>query len=107
MIAKTQLGFKSPPPQGDNTLNMELNQLVTYLTQEAQLQGLEKVLQELLSAREISDINKRIKIIQLLEQGQAQRQVAQALGVGIATVTRGAKIVQAKQAAQQEGNGYE
>lgn len=36
------------------------------------------------------DVTKRLQIFEMLEQGVPQRQIAEKLGVGIATVTRGA-----------------
>ena len=44
---------------------------------------------DLLSPREYSDIAKRLQIVKQLESGIPQREVAENLEVGIATVTRG------------------
>lgn len=49
------------------------------------------LLQGLLSNKEQDDIEKRLKIFKMLEKGTSQRQIASQLGVGIATVTRGAQ----------------
>lgn len=50
-------------------------------------------LQALLTPKELSEIPHRIQIIKLLKAGLPQREVAERLGVGIATVTRGAKEI--------------
>ncbi len=87
-----------PVAESDVPLSVASLSLAAYLTAAIiEDSSLAAVLQDLLSVRELLDINNRIEIIRRLEQGQAQRKVAQDLGVGIATVNRGAKIVQAKQ----------
>lgn len=48
-------------------------------------------LEGLLSPKEILELSKRIEIIRLLKQGVSHRQIADTLGVGVATVSRGAK----------------
>lgn len=47
----------------------------------------------LLTPKELDEIANRLAIIQLLRSGLSQREVAQQLGVGIATVTRGARVL--------------
>lgn len=68
-----------------------------FLRQQIGSRPFEEVLSELLSECEIKDIANRIEIIRRLESGQRQRQIASDLGVGIATVTRGAKIIRSRQ----------
>ena len=52
-------------------------------------------LDALLTPKELDEIDNRMEIIHLLRQGVSQREVAQRLGVGIATVTRGARVLKA------------
>ena len=52
-------------------------------------------LEGLLTERELSELEKRLQIVRLLNQGTPQREVAKQLQVGIATVTRGAKELKA------------
>ena len=52
---------------------------------------LREFLQAILTPAEIKELPVRLEIIRLLKQGHSQREVAQALGVGIATVSRGAR----------------
>ncbi|MBL4584967.1 MAG: trp operon repressor [Pseudomonadales bacterium] len=53
-------------------------------------------LSALLTPKELDEISNRMAIIQLLREGQSQREVAQQLGVGIATVTRGARVLKTR-----------
>lgn len=53
-------------------------------------------LRGILTPSEIEEIPKRLQIVKLLKAGVAQKEIAERLGVGIATVTRGSKEVQEK-----------
>ena len=57
----------------------------------------ERMLQEFLlglfTPHELEQLNQRIEIVSLLKQGMPQREIADTLGVGIATVTRGAREI--------------
>ncbi len=68
-------------------------QLLTFLLQQSRPEQLHQALQQLLSPSEYQEIAKRLQIIRLLQQGMPQRQIAQQLGVGIATVSRGARAL--------------
>ncbi len=48
-------------------------------------------LETLLTSSELDAIATRLEILRLLKQGLTQREIAKQLGVGIATVTRGAR----------------
>ncbi len=48
----------------------------------------------LLTPKEIEELPKRIQIVKMLKRGVPQHEIAQKLGVGVATVTRGSKEVQ-------------
>ncbi len=66
-----------------------LEELVNHLLVIDTPKGLEEALRALLTEGELADVAKRLQIIELLQQGMPQRQIADKLGVGIATVTRG------------------
>ena len=51
---------------------------------------MESVLRALLTAKELAEVEHRLQIFEMLSQQVPQRDIAQELGVGIATVTRGA-----------------
>ncbi len=66
-----------------------LEELVNHLLAIDSPECLEDALRALLTEGELADVAKRLQIIELLQQGMPQRQIADKLGVGIATVTRG------------------
>ena len=51
------------------------------------------LLKGLLTVGELEEISRRLQIIKLLKSGVSQREVAEKLKVGIATVTRGSKEI--------------
>lgn len=57
---------------------------------------IEALLYALLTDKERQDIANRIRIFDLLARGVTQREIAEQLGVGIATVSRGAKAAQSQ-----------
>lgn len=54
---------------------------------------LENLLLGLFTSSEIEEFAERIRIVSLLKKGVAQHEVAGKLGVGVATVSRGAKEI--------------
>lgn len=56
-------------------------------------QALQDFLQGLFTPQELEQLNQRIEIVSMLKKGVPQRNIAQQLGVGIATVTRGAREI--------------
>lgn len=71
--------------------------LLDFFLQQHNRSEMDNALRDLLSESELADISNRLQIFRLLEQGLTQRDVAERLGVGIATVTRGAKALKARQ----------
>ena len=67
---------------------MTIEQLLCAITEPGEMK---QVLKTFLTTRELRELNNRLKIIEMLAQGVSQRQIASKLGVGIATVTRGAQ----------------
>lgn len=51
-------------------------------------------LEAILTPKELDEIPKRLQIVKMLKNGMAQRDIAQKLGVGVATVTRGSRELQ-------------
>lgn len=60
---------------------------------------LEKFLEDLLTPQEFKEIIKRWQIVKQLAKGVPQRQVAKNIGVSIATITRGSRVLQSKKSA--------
>lgn len=87
-----------------NTSNLTNNEasylpeLIEYLIAANNGAELDKRLQELLTPSELSEISKRLQIFKWLEAGIPQRQIAEKLGVGIATVTRGSRALKRRSA---------
>lgn len=52
------------------------------------------VLEELLTPGEITDIADRITILQMLQAGKTQREIAETLSISVTTVSRGNRVLQ-------------
>lgn len=68
--------------------------LLSHLANCTDSAEIEKLLSALLTDKEQHDIANRIRIFDLLDRGITQREIAEQLGVGIATVSRGARAMQ-------------
>ncbi|MCW8859724.1 MAG: trp operon repressor [Deltaproteobacteria bacterium] len=67
--------------------------LVNHLLAQESPVEMEKALRDLLTSSELVDVANRLQIFEMLEQGVPQRKIADKLGVGIATVTRGSNAL--------------
>lgn len=76
----------------DATVNY-ISHLVNHLLAQETEEQMEEVLRGLLTSSELLDVANRLQIFGMLEQGVPQRQIAEKLGVGIATVTRGSNAM--------------
>ena len=76
-----------------NSENRHRQELLQHLLAARTPKDLEQLLDNLLTPSEMAEISKRLQIFKLLEQGLPQRQIAEQLGVGIATVTRGSRAL--------------
>lgn len=72
----------------DDRHRQELLEHLFVATSESEL---DQRLNDLLTPSEFSEVSKRLQIFKLLDAGIPQRQIAEQLGVGIATVTRGSR----------------
>ncbi|MGJ8645533.1 MAG: Trp family transcriptional regulator [Marinomonas colpomeniae] len=68
-----------------------MQNLIQFITAATDDAVLEKRLKALLTPNELNELQHRLQIFSLLEQGIPQRDIAKQLGVGIATVTRGSR----------------
>lgn len=73
--------------------NGKLKGLVNTLLQAKNYNDMFDLLKGLLTIGEIEEIARRLQIVKMLKAGIAQREIANKLNVGIATVTRGAKEI--------------
>ncbi len=67
--------------------------LVNHLLVQKSPQEMEKALSDLLTTSELEEVAKRLQIFEMLAEGVPQRQIAESLGVGIATVSRGSNVL--------------
>jgi TrpR family trp operon transcriptional repressor len=74
-----------------NTSNYELEQLLDHLLEAKTRSDMSARLEQLLTPTEYEEVVNRLQIFNMLEQGIPQRKIAETLGVGIATVSRGAR----------------
>ena len=76
-----------------STYSSHLNQLLDHLLAMGSRKAMDNALRDLLTPAEYAEIVKRLQIFRMLEAGMPQRKIAEELGVGIATVTRGARAL--------------
>ena len=67
--------------------------LIDYLLKVDSPEAMNEALERLLTPAEYQEISKRLQIFNLLSDGVPHRQIAQILGVGIATVSRGSRAL--------------
>ena len=68
-------------------------ELLNYLLAIDDPDTLDAALESLLTPAEYTEISKRLQIFKMLRAGVPQRKIAETLGVGIATVSRGARAL--------------
>ena len=68
-----------------------MSKLITILLSAKNEKEMENLISGLFSTSEQKDFDNRIKIIKMLKKGMPQHTIAKELGVGVATVSRGAK----------------
>jgi TrpR family trp operon transcriptional repressor len=66
----------------------------SFMQTKSAAKEIETLLQTLLTSAELHDISLRLEILKRLKRGDTQRSIAEELGVGIATVTRGSRQLQ-------------
>ena len=74
----------------------DLDKISEYLIRIKDRKEMNTFLQGVLTNAERKGIARRIRIVEMLKSGVSQRKIAKEIGVGIATVTRGAKEIAAK-----------
>lgn len=73
--------------------NTEVPQLIEVLLQAKSEAAMLDLLEGLLTPSELTEIARRLQIVKLLKAGVSQREIAEKLAVGIATVTRGSREI--------------
>lgn len=68
-------------------------ELIEHLLAVKTPEEMEQALRALLTPAEFAEIVNRLQIFNMLKAGEPQRKIADTLGVGIATVSRGARAL--------------
>ena len=71
-----------------------LDELIQALLEMDTEEKMRNFLEGILTPKEIIEIPTRLEIIKKLKQGMPQHKIAEELGIGVATVTRGSKELQ-------------
>ncbi len=71
----------------------DLDLLIDILLSVNTKEKIENLLLGLLTPKEIEEFAQRIRLVQLLKKGVSQHEIAGKLGLGVATVSRGAKEI--------------
>ena len=74
-------------------MNQDLKKLSRKLFEMKTEKAMENFLLGLLTPKEIIELPMRIRIVEMLKKGISQHEIADKLGVGVATVTRGANEI--------------
>lgn len=77
-----------------DTPDWRLKELVNTLEAMDTPEKMMNFLEGILTLKELEEIPTRLQIVKLLKQGVSQHEIAEQLGIGIATVTRGSKEIQ-------------
>lgn len=72
----------------------QLKELIDLLLNINSKEEMEDFLLGILTPKELEEIPTRLEIIRLLKKGVSQHEIAEKLGIGVATVTRGSKEIQ-------------
>lgn len=70
-----------------------LQTIAKFLKKAESTKDLTLLLEDLLTPEEIAEIHQRVEILHMLLEGTPQRDIAAKLDCGIATVTRGSRII--------------
>ncbi len=70
-----------------------LKQFIDHIASFEDRAELESFLLAILTPKELEELPKRLEIVKMLKQGIPHHRIAQELGVGVATVTRGSKEI--------------
>ena len=80
--------------------------IAQLLHQQSKLKEVQNLLEGLCTPVELLELDRRLKIVQMLKAGISQRDIAEKLHVGIATVTRGSRELQSGHFTQVRPNAH-
>ncbi len=73
--------------------SQDLDSLIKVLLKTKDKEAMLNFLEGILTPKELLEIPTRLKIVKMLKKGIPQHRIAEMLGIGIATVTRGSKEI--------------
>ena len=74
--------------------NKQLRELIKLLLNIKTKEEMEDFLLGILTPKELEEIPTRLQIVKMLKNGVRQHEIAERLGIGVATVTRGSRELQ-------------
>jgi TrpR family trp operon transcriptional repressor len=74
--------------------NKDLEEFIRVLLKIKSREEMEDFLRGVLTPKELLELPNRLKIVKMLKNGTSQHEIAENLGVGVATVTRGSMELQ-------------
>ncbi len=74
--------------------NKSFDELLNVILACKDKKELTNLLEGILTPKELEEIPTRLQIVKMLKKGIPQSKIAQELGIGVATVTRGSKEIQ-------------
>lgn len=74
--------------------NEQIKDLIELFLSVKNREEMEDLLLGIFTPKELEEIPTRLQIVRMLKKGISQHEIAEKLGVGIATVTRGSKELQ-------------
>lgn len=77
-----------------NRITLQRDEFIKELLKHDSKEKLENFLEGILTPKELIEIPARLQIVKKLKRGIPQHQIAEEMGLGIATVTRGSKELQ-------------
>ena len=83
---------------------MKTKLLTKLLTETNDVVTMTLLLKALFTSKELKELDNRLSIFQMLLKGKKQREISEELGVGIATVTRGAQAFENEEIFKIESN---
>ena len=86
--------YTSMKTQKANNQNKNFLEFISILTNIKDKHEMKNLLEGLLTPKEMQELPVRIQIIKLIKKGMSHKKIAEKLGVGVATVTRGSKEIQ-------------
>ncbi len=75
-------------------MDSKIKQLSNAFLANKDLEEMTDFLRGILTSKELSELSARLEIVKMLKQRIPQHTIAEKLGVGVATVTRGSKELQ-------------